>query len=318
MRVLVVGGTGFLGYHVVRELVARGHEVTVAVRRPGTTVAAPDVTLRMIDVTDPGRLPDLVEHHDGLVFAAGADDRAVPPAPAYYYFEARNVEPVRRLMAAAARTGCARAVVLGSYFTTLHRQWPQLGLPVSHPYIRSRVEQARAAEEAAGDRTAVTVLEIPFTFGATPGRPSLWAPLARWMRSPLPLMAPPGGTAVVTTRTVARAAVGALEQRASGPYPVVDENVSWERLLARLAQAAGRPRPVHRLPPALLRSAAAPAAFLHAARGREPGLRPAALPALLTRELFLDPTACRTLTGEPPPSVDEALAATLRGCAVGS
>ncbi|MBC2878015.1 MULTISPECIES: NAD-dependent epimerase/dehydratase family protein [Streptomyces] len=315
LRVLVIGATGFLGHHVTRELVASGHDVTAVARRPGTnTHPHGNVTTRTVDIATCDRLTDLLQDHDGLVFAAGADDRAVPPAPAYRYFETRNVAPVRRLMAAAARTGCTRAVVLGSYFTALHRTWPGLDLPGRHPYIRSRVEQARAARETAAGTVAATVLEIPFAFGSAPGRTPLWAPLVRWLRSPLPLAAPPGGTAVVTARTVARATVRALEQRATGPYPVVDENLAWATLLHRFAEAAGRPRPVHRLPPPLLRAGTGALHAVHTVRRRQPGLQPPALATLLTRELFLDPAPCRALTGRAGPSVREALADTVHGC----
>ncbi|MCS0638048.1 NAD(P)H-binding protein [Streptomyces sp. LP05-1] len=316
LRVLVVGGTGFVGHHVVRELLAGGHEVTVVSRRPATTAHPPGVLTRTADVAASDDLGELLADQDGLVFAAGADDRSVPPVPAYRYFERGNVEPVRRLTRAAARAGCTRAVVLGSYFTALHRAWPVLDLPGRHPYIRSRVEQARVAHEAAGDKVATTVLELPFVLGSAPGRTPLLAPVARWLRSPWPLYAPPGGTAVVTARTVARAAVRALEQRAAGPVPVVDENLHWSAFLGRFAQVAGCPRRVHRLPPAVLRAGAGAVQVLHTVRRREAGVRPVAMATLLTRELFLDPAPCRALTGEPAASVREALTDTLRGCGV--
>ncbi|KNB53141.1 NAD(P)H-binding protein [Streptomyces caatingaensis] len=311
LRILVVGGTGLLGHHVVTELLGRGHLVTVLARRPGpVTGHGGRVEVRTGDIRACADPAALLRGHDGVVFAAGADDRAVPPAPAYPYFEAGNVTPVARLTAGAARAGCGRAVVLGSYFTALHRRWPRLELAARHPYIRSRVEQARAA------RGAAAVLEIPFVFGCAPGRTPLWAPLFPWLRSPSPLVAPPGGTAVVTARTVARAASGALEQGATGPYPVVDENLSWAALLGRLARAAGRPRTVHRLPPSLLGAGLRAVGAVHAARHREAGLHLGSLGDLLTRELFLDPAAGRTLTGGSG-SVEEALAATVRGCGAG-
>ncbi|WP_372405258.1 NAD-dependent epimerase/dehydratase family protein [Streptomyces luteireticuli] len=320
LRILVVGGTGLLGHHVVTELLARGHQVTALARRPGSGAGHDGrVAIRTADIRTHGDLPGLLRGHDGVVFAAGADDRAVPPAPAYPYFEAGNVTPVTRLVTAAARAGCTRAVVLGSYFTALHRQWPGLGLAAVHPYIRSRVEQARAAQEAGGAAVATAVLEIPFVFGCAPGRTPLWAPLVPWLRSRRPLVAPPGGTAVVTARTVARATAGALERRAAGPHPMVDENLAWAALLGRLAQAAGHSRPVHRLPPSLLRAGLRATGVLHAARRREAGLDPRSLATLLTRELFLDPGPCRALTEEPgstgsADSVTQALAETVRAC----
>ncbi len=65
-RVLVVGGTGYIGRHVVRELVARGTEVVCLVRRragvggrmdeAATREALAGAELRVGDVTDPASL----------------------------------------------------------------------------------------------------------------------------------------------------------------------------------------------------------------------------------------------------------------------
>ncbi len=306
----MVGGTGFLGYHVVGELLSRGHEVGTLARRAGAP-RHPAVTAHVGDVTTLAETARLVRGYDGVVFAAGADDRTVPPRPAYPYFAARNVAPVEQLLRAAREGGATRAVVLGSYFTALHRSWPESGLADRHPYIRSRVAQAAAA--SAVDGLPASVLEIPFVFGAAPGIRPLWAPVLPWLRSAAPLLAPRGGTAAVSVDTVARTVAGALEQAHSGPCPVVDENLSWSRLLGRFAAAAGRPRQVRRLPSAVLRAALPAAGLGHALRGREPGLRPADLAELLTRELYLDEETCRRLGG-PAGSLDEALRETVRGC----
>jgi dTDP-L-rhamnose 4-epimerase len=58
MRVLLTGGAGFIGRHVLNELLARGHEVRVLdslrsdVHPNGTTKPLPDVELQVADVRD--------------------------------------------------------------------------------------------------------------------------------------------------------------------------------------------------------------------------------------------------------------------------
>ena len=41
MRVLVLGGAGFIGRHVVAALMARGHEAIVGTRDPGRAARSP-------------------------------------------------------------------------------------------------------------------------------------------------------------------------------------------------------------------------------------------------------------------------------------
>ncbi|MFI9274267.1 NAD-dependent epimerase/dehydratase family protein [Kitasatospora sp. NPDC052896] len=312
MRLLVVGGTGFLGRHVVAELAGRGHQVAVLSRRP-------DAPAGEALTGDAQRLTEddwagLLHGRDGVVFAAGADDRTVPRAPAAAYFDAANVVPVRRLLAGARRAGCRTAVLHGSYFTAIARQRPEQALDRYHPYVRSRLAQARAARAAAGPELPVAVLEIPFVFGATPGRRPLWAPLVPWLRSPGPLFAPPGGTAAVTVRTVARATAEALERASGGDHPLADQNLRWAELLARFARAAGRRGPVrvHRLPPGLLHGTLCATGALHRLRGLEAGLAPGRLAGLLTSELYLDTGAFGLAPDDLDAALRETVAASLR------
>ncbi|MEU6151244.1 NAD(P)H-binding protein [Actinosynnema sp. NPDC047251] len=282
MRILVVGASGLVGQHVVERLRARGHEATTAAR---TRRAGLD---HVLDVTsaDAADLRPLVAGHDGVVFAAGVDDRSIPRRPAYPAFHRGNVAPVRELFTAAREEGLSRGVVLGSYYAHFHREHPDWRLTELHPYLRSRVEQARAAREAAG--FPVAVLELPFVFGRAGDRLPNWAgPLDRWARSGWPLVAPPGGSAATSAERVAEVAVTALEEASGADLPVADENMTWHGMFSRIADAAGRPRRVRRLHPAVLKGLLRLTGVAHRFSGKESGLDPAHVDRLLLRELFI-------------------------------
>src|SRR3712207_6706258 len=84
LRVLVVGGTGFLGDHAVTELMRRGHLTTVVARHAPSAPLGP-VVLADVRSCGEGDWAAMLADHDGVVFAAGADDRATPRAPADDY-----------------------------------------------------------------------------------------------------------------------------------------------------------------------------------------------------------------------------------------
>ncbi|MGM1062346.1 NAD-dependent epimerase/dehydratase family protein [Saccharothrix sp. Mg75] len=286
MRVVVVGASGFVGQHVVARLRASGHGVTSVARtaRAGVDHALDATTATAADFRA------LLAGHDGVVFAAGADDRETPRRPAYPVFQRGNVAPVVRLLTAAREEGLTRAVVLGSYYTHFHREHPQWRLAERHPYVRSRVAQARGAREAAGPDLPVAVLELPFVFGRAHDRLPNWAgPLDAWVRSRSPLVAPPGGSAATTAAHVAEVAVDALERASGEDLPVALENLTWAEMIGRVAEAAGHARPVRRLPGAAVRAGLLATGLAHRLRGRQSGLDPRHLGGLLLRELFLAP-----------------------------
>ncbi len=87
MHVLVVGGTGFLGYHAVEEFLRRHYLVTVLALPPLPTpdLLPAKVVTKLVDLNslDDDNLRRLLEGKDAVVYAAGADDRVLPRSPAY-------------------------------------------------------------------------------------------------------------------------------------------------------------------------------------------------------------------------------------------
>ncbi|MEO6089820.1 MAG: NAD(P)H-binding protein [Umezawaea sp.] len=284
MKVLVVGASGLIGQHIVERLRERQHEVTAAARtaRPGVDRVFDATTVTEAD------LAGFLAGHDGVVFAAGADNRVSPAKPAYPAFHRGNVEAVVKLLGAARKAGVTRAAMIGSYYTHFDRLHPEWELALAHPYVRSRVEQTRAGREAAGPNLPVAVLELPFVFGRVGDRLPNWAGgVDKWVRSRTPLLVPPGGSAATTATSVAEATVRALEEASGEDILVVDENLTWRDMISRIAIAAGHSRKVHDLPSGIVRGAFTATGLVQALTGKQSGLHPARMGDLMLRELFV-------------------------------
>jgi dihydroflavonol-4-reductase len=322
MKVLIAGGTGFLGYHTLREALRREHTVTALGRSPLPQVELFPPSIRLLEgdlaAFSEQDLVGLISGYEGVVFAAGADDRVVPSAPAYDFLYEANVVQCTRFLWAARHNGVRRAVVLNSYFAYFDRLWPHMRLAEHHPYIRSRVEQAQEAVAVGGTELAVMILELPYIFGVLPagfGYVPMWKPLVDYARSPWPLFYTRGGTAMIAVQHVAEAIVGALERGEGGRrYPIGDENRTWEAWLGQISEFAGRRKRFIALPEGLVRMGMHAVKLWHRMQGRESGLDPVAFVDLQTIHTYYDPTPSREALGYGQGNLDAALAVTVRAC----
>ncbi|MCI1644647.1 MAG: NAD(P)-dependent oxidoreductase [Olsenella sp.] len=237
MKVFMIGGTGLLGSEAVRELIARGHEVTALALPPvpkGATLP-PEMKIEFgnyLEMSD-----DEIRAHlrgcDAFVFAAGVDERVEGPAPIYDLYKKFNIDPIKRLLPLAKECSVKHVAICGSYFAYFAKKHPEMQLTRWHPYIRSRIDQENAAMDVAGPGFDVAVLELPYIFGTQPGRKPVWVFLVEsicgmkgatmWTR---------GGTAMVTVRQVGQAIAGAVERNRGGHcYPIGWWNMTWEQML---------------------------------------------------------------------------------------
>ena len=319
MNILMIGGTGFIGYHAVQAALQNGHQVSVVALPPLSTpgLLPPQVRIHFLNIkhaSDPD-LQAILRGVDALVFAAGADDRALPDKPAYQFFFQANVETVNRILRLARQTTIKRAVIIGSYYAHFARSWPEMNLAGHHPYIRSRIVQEQQAFQAASPEMEIIVLELPFVFGSMPGQIPLWAPLIRYLRSPLPLICPRGGTNAIAVHQVAQAILGAVERGQAGEtYLVGDENLSYVALLKRLMPVSKERNRILILPNWLLKTSMACLKAIHGVRGKESGLDPVSFVDLLTKNTFFDSALSRDALGYDQGGLDEALIATVEAC----
>jgi NADH dehydrogenase len=211
-NVLVIGGTGFVGRHLVAALSARGVRVGVPTRRRERAkqlILLPTVDLIEDDVHDRRRLARLVAGRDAVVnlvgILHGRRGRPDERGPNNYGpdFARAHVELPQAILAACRETGVKRLVHLGA-----------IGAARDAPseYLRSKAigEQAVLAAED----LAVTVLKPSVIFGPDDRFLNLFASLARLLPV-LALACPQARFQPVYVGDVVRVALEALANPAS-------------------------------------------------------------------------------------------------------
>lgn len=245
---LVIGGTGFIGSHLVAQLAARGYQVTVPTRRLARArhlTVLPSVRVIEADVHDPRQLADLslgmraVINLVGILHGAAAAGKPYGPA----FFRA-HVELPQKIVAACAAGHVARYLHMSALGADAHG--PSM-------YARSKADGERAA--FSNPAVATTVFRPSVVFGEGDRFLNLFASLQR--RLPVMLLGSPDAKfQPVYVGDVAQAFLHALEHvpTVGHVYELAGPSVYTLRELVRLAgDYSGHPRPIIGLPPALAR-----------------------------------------------------------------
>jgi nucleoside-diphosphate-sugar epimerase len=278
MTVLVTGGAGFLGSHLVELLLEAGESPRVLVR-PGDDVTALtgcDVDIHRGDLADPAALASATCGVDRVLHCAA---RTGPWGPADEY-ERVNVRGLETLVRTALAAGARHIVHVSSI--TVHgndvRGAADETAPLReepNPYSRSKVAGERLLQRMVRDEAApVTIVRPGWIYG--PGDRASFARLAEMVATGRMVVVGDGSNRLplIYVRDVARGIVLAAEaERALGrSYLLVnDEPVTQRDFLDAIAAELGVPAPRRRLPYRLALTAGATAEALgRLARRREP------------------------------------------------
>jgi len=319
-KVFVLGGTGFLGYHTIKELLSKGYEVkTMALPPLPTEDLLPKevyCTLGDINALEDEEIIGILSDCEGFIYAAGADERTVPQKPAMKFFYEANVLPTQRLARLARLAGVKKFVLFGSYFAEFTERLPEYDLRnQAYPNMRLLQEQIAFAEGEGG--MTVTSLRLPYIFGTIPGRVPLWKVFVDQAREQPVFPALEGGTAMVTVEQVAEAAVGAMEKgihRTS--YPISAKNMKFQEFYQMIVDALGQQQSTQ-VPVVPYEQMKAVYENLdeHATRaGLEHGIHMVVSSKLQTENLYVDPTETMSVLGIKNHDVLESIRETLHKC----
>lgn len=242
--VLVLGGTGFLGRHLLPRLVAEGRRVTVPTRRPAAArelLVLPRLRLVPARVTEAGVLEGLVPEGGTVVNLVGILSEGARPGTD---FRAVHVELTRRALEAARRRGARRFVQVSA-----------LGAGAEPPPSRYLASKREAEDLVRASPLAWTIFRPAVVAGPDGGAAVLFARLLRLLPV-LPLAGASSPLAPVAVEDVARALLRAVVDPSlvGGLYELAGpEETTLEGFVRAVARALGRRARILPLPDALAR-----------------------------------------------------------------
>lgn len=249
-EVFLTGATGFIGSHVLDQLVAAGHRVRALSRVGGRVQERAGVREVIGDITRAGELVTAMRGCQALVHVAGAYSFAPRDRAGMH---ASNVTACAGMLEAARIAGVARAVVTSSSATVGPARSGRPATEADH--AQPSGHSAYHDSKIAGERAALAarlgaVLILPTApVGAGDVRPTPTGAMIRDFLRGRIRASVAGGMNLVAVEDVARAHVAALERGAPRQrYLVGGENLSFDELWSRLAAISGRPCPRRRLP----------------------------------------------------------------------
>jgi uncharacterized protein YbjT (DUF2867 family) len=241
--ILVTGGSGFVGGHVVHELRARDLSVRCLVRdaRKGAKLAALGCELVQGDVTDPASLGRAVEGADAVVHLVAIRQGSERD------FQRIMVDGTRDLMAAAKDAGVRRFVHMSALGTSEETR-------DLVPYYRAKWE---TEEQVRASGLAHVIFRPSFVFGRDGGILPTFAKLARYAP-----VTPITGSGKQRIQPIWADDLAAYFGEAASRDDVAGETyelggpdaVTWNEFWARLKRVLGQRRPSVHIPMVFMRA----------------------------------------------------------------
>src|SRR5262245_18596114 len=309
---LITGATGFVGSHIVRQLLARGDDVRVLVRPASPLGHLADLDVEVIrgDLRDAGAVRTAVR---GVrrIFHVGADYRLWTRDPTLVY--ETNVQGTHHILSSIGAD--VERVVYTSTVATI--AVPRERLPDEHTeasldemighYKRSKLMAERAVREAAHQGAPVVIVNP-----TTPVGPGDWRPtptgqvIVDFLGGRIPAYLQTGLNLVPVEDVAAGHILAAERGRVGERYLLGGPNMTFKALLDTLATVSGHPAPRLRLPWRAAMAIGFADQFVARLRGRDPRI-PLDGVRMARHTMWVDCTKAHHELGFAPGPIDGAL-----------
>jgi dihydroflavonol-4-reductase len=252
---LVTGASGFVGWHLARKVLERGHRVRALVR-PGSSVPELGVETVTGDLRDPESLKRAVAGC-AVVFHAAADYRLWAPDPQELYRS--NVDGTRHLLEAARNAGVERVV----YTSTVgaiglvpdgegDEETPVSLEDMAGSYKRSKFLAERVALEFAAAGFPVVTVNPTAPVGDHDFKPTPTGKIILdFLKRAMPAYIETGLNLVDVEDAVEGHLLACERGRPGERYILGCENLTLAGIFQKLEKVSGVPAPVRQIPYAL-------------------------------------------------------------------
>jgi dihydroflavonol-4-reductase len=251
LKVLVTGGTGFVGSHSVKALADAGHDVRLLVRSPARVAPALDPlgveVSDMVtgDVTDPDAVRSALDGCQAVLHGASVYSFDVREAERMRHANTRGTELV---LGTAHELGLDPIVHVSSFVTLLPASSAlSPDLPVGRPpgpYNQSKVEAERIARKLQDEGAPVVITYPGSVYGQHDPHMGESARLARDIVRGLVPVRPSGNVPIVDVRDVAAVHAATIEAgRGPRRYLGTGEVVQFGEIASAIRATTGRRLP---------------------------------------------------------------------------
>jgi dihydroflavonol-4-reductase len=285
MKILVTGGTGFLGNHFMDELCKRVDSADIRVLTLFSTppLEAHGVEVLIGSVTNAADVARAVEGVTHIYHLAGYVSRK--PEDAHLMFQV-HVDGTRMVCQAAAAAGVKRLLMSSTSGTIAiserEDEWPDesspppLALITRWGYYTSKLYQEETARRFCGDKVELVMVNPGLLLGPGDERIGSTREVVSFLAGDVRVV-PPGSINFVDARDVAAIIPVAMEKGRPGErYLLGGHNMSFAEYFDRMERLSKEYTPRVKLPGAWSWRAARTQAALFKAFGRTPPIEPAA------------------------------------------
>jgi nucleoside-diphosphate-sugar epimerase len=282
MKVFVTGGTGFIGGHVVRQLLERGDDVVAWVRNPakGEALTARGAELREGDLSDRAAIAAAMEGCDAVIHGAAVYEVGIPKSehPAMYN---ANVVGTENVLGAALDAGIPRVVYISTIgaFGNTHGQvvdetYEHPGKSFTSYYEETKYEAHQIAKRLIAEGLPCVIVQPGGVYGPD-DHSALGKQMLDFLSGRMPLVPFADlGMNMVHVEDVAAGVLLALDKgRVGEAYVLGDQITTMRDLMDATAKVAGKRPPRGNLPTGLMKVIAPLGPVIGRVMGQPPNFR---------------------------------------------